>query len=345
MAATPPGELQLMADVRLLSTIPGWNPAIHLSINSGSLTARPSRFDLWPEDWTKEETNWPDGVIGSYHPKQDWRPLTAAELTCLLGATDGTDYWNTVQLIELPEKLLQEAHAFRSDAEASGKTVTNAIDCQTVVGAQLGSLLTSLEGWIFGSICEPLHWMLPELRISPPGRISSTGAAGRGFNGLHIDGWGGSAADQAARVYNGSRIILNVGCETRHLIFINLRLAKIVADGLTGLDPNRVDAFASNYRGAGILGAAFIEAFPNYPIVRVPMAPGQGYVAPTTSILHDGDLRGMKQSDIILLLPHSPGMVPQCARGPLLRPEWLALLDAAQANTLSNLASRRLVAF
>jgi hypothetical protein len=331
MATTTPGENQLTADIRLLATIPGWNPVAQLRINSGSLIARPSRFDLAPEDWTKEEANWPDGVIGSYHPKQDWRPLTAAELTSLLGPADGTDYWNTVQLIAMPEHLLEEARAFRSGAELSGATVTNVIDCQTILGAQLGSLLKSLEAWLFGAVCEPVHWMLPEMRISPPGRVSSTGGDGRGYNGLHIDGWGGSAEDQAARVYNGSRIIFNVGDETRHLIFINLRIAKIVADGLTGLDPVRVEAFSRNERGAGILGAAFMEAFPNYPVIRVPMEPGQGYIAPTTAILHDGDLRGMTQPDVIVLLPHAPGIGPQRAMGPSFRPEWLSLLGTVQA--------------
>jgi hypothetical protein len=367
MAASTPDKLKLMSDVRLLPAIAGWNPAEHLRINGGSLIARRSRFDFTPGDWVKEETNWPDGVIGSYHPKDDWRPLSDDELTSVLGTTDGTDYWNTVQLIALPEQLLQEARVFCSEAVKSGKTVTNAIDCQTVIGPDLGSLLENLDAWIFGSICEPVHWMLPEMRISPLGRISSTGGEGRGYNGLHIDGWGGSAEDQATRVYNGSRIITNIGLETRHLIYINLRATKIVSQKLTGLDPNRAAAFACAERGTGLLGAAFVEAFPDYPVIRVPIAPGQGYIAPTTAILHDGDLRGMQQSDVILLLPHAPGIGPQRAAGPLLqsdvilllphapgigpqraagpllRPGWIARLSEAQGNIAA--AARRTCCF
>jgi hypothetical protein len=37
------------------------------------------------------------------------------------------------------------------------------------------------------------------------------------------------------------------------------------------------------------IGAAFMSAFPDYPIVRLRLQPGDAYIAPTENILHDGN--------------------------------------------------------
>jgi hypothetical protein len=328
MTATTPRAI-LIPDVRLLSTVPGWNPAEHLRINGGSVIRRAGRFASMPRDWDDGAVRLEE-VTGMYHPRDDWRPLADAELADVLGVTGEADFWSTIQLIELPHHLLDAARRLSEDGLRTGTAIPNVIDCPAIQGAGLAPLLKDVEEWLFATICEPVRWMMPELRISPAGRISSTGVGERGFNGLHIDGWGGSAATQAGRAYNGMRIIVNMGYETRHLIYVNLRVAAMLARRLTGLDDATVEAYARSDRATNLLGGAFLEANPDYPVLRVALPPGHGYIAPTASIPHDGDLRGMTLPDVILLLPHSADIGAQRPSGPLFRPEWLARLDASR---------------
>jgi hypothetical protein len=68
-----------------------------------------------------------------------------------------------------------------------------------------------------------------------------------------------------------------------------------------------LDIVAHSARTTGLVMGAFIEALPNYPVIRVSLPPGIGYLAPTTSVPHDGYLTGMTEPDIALLLPHMAG--------------------------------------
>jgi hypothetical protein len=42
------------------------------------------------------------------------------------------------------------------------------------------------------------------------------------------------------------------------------------------------------------IGAAFMSTFPDYPIVRLRLRPGEAYIAPTENVLHDGSSTGVR---------------------------------------------------
>lgn len=96
--------------------------------------------------------------------------------------------------------------------------------------------------------------------------------------GLHFDRWDSLAVDQLNRSSN--RVSINLGPSDRYFIFLN-RTASGMAELLDSTNmPCRRDVHA--------IGPAFMSAFPDYPIVRLRLRPGEAYIAPTENVLHDG---------------------------------------------------------
>lgn len=101
--------------------------------------------------------------------------------------------------------------------------------------------------------------------------------------GLHLDSWDRLPVENRATATN--RISFNIGEQDRHLLFVNLPIKKI-HDLLLSRKPD----FVFNHSGE-ILGSFFRE-FPDYPVVRVTIAPGEAYIAPTENMIHDGSTEG-----------------------------------------------------
>ena len=43
-----------------------------------------------------------------------------------------------------------------------------------------------------------------------------------------------------------------------------------------------------------------MRAFPDYPVVRLTIRPGEAYIAPTENLIHDGSTLGMTSPDLAL---------------------------------------------
>jgi len=116
-------------------------------------------------------------------------------------------------------------------------------------------------------------------KVAPGTPTMTTGRDGR-LTGLHVDSWYRRAIE--GRASSPNRISINLGVQDRHLLYVNLPLRSIVA------------------RMAGIHGAArvedisfahpreFMRFLPGYPVVKVTVAPGEAYIAPTENVIHDG---------------------------------------------------------
>jgi hypothetical protein len=46
----------------------------------------------------------------------------------------------------------------------------------------------------------------------------------------------------------------------------------------------------------------FMARFPDYPVISVAVAPGEGYIAPTENVIHDGTTAGTTKPDVTLTL-------------------------------------------
>ncbi|WP_210160493.1 hypothetical protein [Methylocystis parvus] len=269
-------------------------------------------------------------LYGRYQPKDDWRQLTDKELCCLVGDADREALQGAVQICRLPDALFKLARLRIESEVATGRNTTVARTGATELREPaLSDIKNAVQDWIFAELCKthPIGFR-SFVRINPPGRNSSTGFRSRGWNGLHIDHWGGNVWLQMRRSYNGSRFIFNLGDEVRHFIFINLKLCAI-ATRHSDCVPKDVHAMLMDRDCPmqGLMANAFMEAYPDYPVARVSIPPGFGYIAATTEILHDGYLAGKEKSDIALLVQHEiPRDVAEaagCAVAPLTyRDSW-----------------------
>lgn len=303
--------MTLDQDIKLFCGSRDWSPTQYLRINSGVDIRRASLFSLLErhasQNWKSEQE-----ILGCYQARSDWRPLNEDELSRVVGITDRDAVHSTVQIFELPAHLVDLArkhteNCLRSDAfEIRPHTGTKMIR-----GEFMQPLENLIQDWLFKNICESFDMGMALgmfIRVNPPGRNSSTGFELRGWDGLHIDHWGGNPWLQTKRNYNGSHFIMNLGEETRHFIFINLRLATI-ATRYAKCIPEKIFnlLMRRDCPNTGLLANAFMEACPDYPVLRVTLPPNFGYISNTVALPHDGYLVGKEKQDIAILMPH---MVP-----------------------------------
>ncbi len=301
--------MDLEADCKLVSLIPGWDRTHHLRINSGIRIARRTR---WTEITSPGFKFGRD--TGAYPPKEDWRQLTHDEMSKLTGITDGNDLPATIQLFQIPDELhlmgLRSIEPYLEEPSAEDKEKGYV----AIPEAATRDFFEEFKQWTCRNIYvltkEHRHQIGVAARL--PGNLSSTG-----WEGLHIDIWGPSIQRQISGGYMGSRLVINLGKEDRHFIFNNLRLASMVRRYPEILDAGHIRPFKEKLLAGDLkqifVGHAFLERYPNYPIISVTLAPGQGYSAPTTSCLHDGYLEGIRGSDISLRTGHSGLTGPEIA--------------------------------
>lgn len=112
------------------------------------------------------------------------------------------------------------------------------------------------------------------------------------FIGLHIDSW--YAEDIEQRNNSKNRIVVNLGSESRGLLFVNIRLLDIY-NMVKDKDPEyvlNVDNPVSTK-----LAHRFFEYYPEYPISKLTIAPNEAYIAPTENLIHDGTTLNKKHLD------------------------------------------------
>jgi hypothetical protein len=110
------------------------------------------------------------------------------------------------------------------------------------------------------------------------------------FIGLHIDDL--DALPLARRTESTTRLCINLGRSARYLLFVNLGVARMtgmLADAGGGAD-------FGGLRSTPLIHA-FLRRFPDYPVVRLEMRPGEAYIAPTENMIHDGATDGMDAED------------------------------------------------
>jgi len=109
------------------------------------------------------------------------------------------------------------------------------------------------------------------------------------FVGLHLDSWYKHAL--LNRPQSPNRICVNLGSELRYLLFINLPIPRILE--------LVQDAAPENTEGRRI-HVEFMNLYPNYPVVKLAIRPGEAYIAPTENIIHDGSSAGKEHLDVSL---------------------------------------------
>jgi len=113
------------------------------------------------------------------------------------------------------------------------------------------------------------------------------------YVGLHIDSW--DKKPLRLRHQSRNRVCINMGREDRYFLFINLTQIQML-QMLSLSDPEYI---YKDYRGLYI-GQKFMQKFPEYPVLKLRVAPGEAYIAPTDNIIHDATSVGKTYPDVAL---------------------------------------------
>lgn len=114
----------------------------------------------------------------------------------------------------------------------------------------------------------------------PPGTPTMTTGRDGLLTGLHIDSWYRRELDDRASSPN--RVSINLGTQDRHLLFVNLPLREIAERVAKARGGEWVEDISFQ------LPREFARLFPEYPVVKLRVAPGEAYIAPTENVIHDG---------------------------------------------------------
>jgi len=226
---------------------------------------------------------------GIFVPADNWARPTAQELALLAAnGTAGTDPPSrTIRLFPIPQYLYRLAWDVGIDAILS----------QPPPGPQAADPLLAAfcaeAARLMRIVYAPATSLTLQLRNPELASTTYDTDAGTAI-GLHVDNFDRHAIDR--RHQSRSRVVVNLGTEPRSLVFINLDVMQLVdACNLA----RSVEVF-ERYRWAYPLAQLFMATHPDYPVVRLQLHPGEGYLASTQNFIHDGYTVGMAAPDLTL---------------------------------------------
>lgn len=136
-----------------------------------------------------------------------------------------------------------------------------------------------------------------DVQITPSGAESTAfDHENNRYIGLHIDNHDKLPIEKRQDAFH--LLAINFGNSERHFQFINLGVL-----GMLSFLSERINVESRNYQvNTSQLTSDFLKTFPNYPVTRVTLPPGYGYVAVTQSLIHDGEPNKKGDADIAFLL-------------------------------------------
>lgn len=242
----------------------------------------------------------------AFVPRSEWHAATESERRLLVAdEVDSADPASTIWIFRLSDAFMAPLEPYRKSFGASRDgceavcDTRECLDAQRHAVSELALNLRSAERIRVLGTC-----------VNEPGLMTTTRYTEDGvrrFSGLHVDDWERGALMRALQVFDSvpagresaaptetraqswNKISINIGWEDRYFLFINRAVADLMANGSSPEEPNRV-------------GHAFMQRCPDYPVVRARIRPGEGYIAPTGNIVHDGSTEGMNLADVTINL-------------------------------------------
>ena len=228
-------------------------------------------------------------VQGAFLPRTPWRKPTDWERK-RLWQDSGVTNVDFVGVARIPDELLAALRKVVSDTD---KDTLRQLEPRRI-REFIGPLINYLSDR-FAYKSEPINH---GIHVHLPGRETVTiDSSNRKFLGLHVDSWDRYPLEVRARSLN--RICVNLGTEPRHFLFLNLSLMNM-ATNMSRLVAQ--EAQATPDPASEPVGPAFMSRFPGYPIVKVRIAPGEAYIAPTDNVIHDASTVGSREPSITLTL-------------------------------------------
>lgn len=226
----------------------------------------------------------------AFIPRLPWYRADTATVKYFQDNSAENSIGNSIAIVDLPHSLLDMFHDVKQASRTNQYTLMRQLSSKVMFEAER----TALGDYVRKHFAiEPAKslvggWMV----ANRPNMPTLTFDAGPRYIGLHVDSFYGGNTEQ--RKQSPNRICVNLGASYRYLVFVNLPLHKC-AEMLFSESSQQSDIV----QGAGSeLGNRFLHTFPNYPISRIRIEPGEAYIAPTENIIHDGSTLGTSNIDV-----------------------------------------------
>jgi hypothetical protein len=226
-----------------------------------------------------------DSYIGNAAvPRDSWRALTAEELDQLTIPPNVSCL--KIGLIQINPEVWEAFHELREVLA-------------TAASHDAARIIVASDQWqhlITAALRSVTPWVMDDLRtfagvglcVNPPGLPTVTfDEARKGYIGLHVDNWYDDLSPDKAP----GRICINLGSSARYFLFSPL--------SLTGMELAMAPD-GRNLDRRGDLARAFFRRFPDQPVLRLRVTPGEAYIAPTENISHDGSTLDQAGWDLTL---------------------------------------------
>jgi hypothetical protein len=225
----------------------------------------------------------------AFVPRGPWREPGSQERRLLLAAGPPVSIGSHITLVRVPDEVMAHFAALRDRLHSCSsvdelRAWLHQHPCTTGCDAMLEFARIYLR-----SECQLMEGGAIVCRASglPTTTTNDTGK----YIGLHVDSWYRAKLHERANVPN--RISINLGLKARYFLYINLPLASIAA---LAVEQYPFDSrIRENHDG---LHRIFMSHFGSYPVVRIRLEPGEGYIAPTENLIHDATTPGKKAPDV-----------------------------------------------
>lgn len=237
---------------------------------------------------------------GAIVPRGPWRASSAAELREIADSNGGENHSNTIKIVQFPTTFLHRFHELldgageltpQSIGAAAGRPAGKEIlqEFRQHVLCAYGVNVTASEGHIQGGFC---------VRGRDLETVTTNGASGL-LIGLHVDNWFRLPLGSLAQA--PVRLCANFGWNDRYLLFMNIpidELAKGEINEFADWVDEQIKKKTVFLKRPTALAREFLMAFPDYPIGRIRVRPGEAYLAPTENLVHDASTLANTMLDV-----------------------------------------------
>jgi|GEM_PF-1300816 len=209
-------------------------------------------------------------VASAYLPKSPWREPTLTEIDTLFANHLQPINEKDIGIIKIPNTLFALFSSLNLHQASSHldliERLTNTIGKNALIAVE-----QFVRGIAF-SHCD----IETKIIFNEPNLTTTTHSPNEScYMGLHIDYMHQQSI--FTRHLSPNRISINFGNEDRYFLFVNLTVKEIIhlvkpAQSCTNDELTR----------------QFFELYPDYPVVKLRISPGEAYIAPTQNLIHDG---------------------------------------------------------
>lgn len=254
------------------------------NLHNNSIQKGVPLYNFIPDDEAKDRILLSSGVCSAapystdkiqyaqnaYLPLPPWRSPTKEEEYSLFTKEVPRNHSSSIGIIRIPTEILAQFKELKLNQSPNQSEFYSLIEAP-----QAKNAVRNVENFISSFLVRKDNIRTIIVFNSPGLDFTAYSPQLKRYMGLHVD----YLYQQSIfnRENSANRISINLGLEERHLAYVNLTMNNLI----TILNP------PSNCSNDEIV-ARFFEKFPDYPVVKVKILPGEAYIAPTQNIIHDG---------------------------------------------------------